>query len=192
MFRRSLTVWPVPGVPRWCLECWAVPRRCETAPGPSVARLVTNQAFSAASRTSPWAAFPGLGRASGGCRRKRLGRGPGLRRWSRTVHQTGQNQEPHTKDTIATENSGTRGRSIWVHSSQVGKADSQMGVSRRCRVPERITRPDERFDSSQVGWCRTGTQAAAVGRSAKAGAIKRRTSLFWGSWGLAGTRCPAV
>ena len=46
--------------------------------------------------------------------------------------------------------------------------------------------------SSLVGWCRTGTQAAAVGRSAKAGAIKRRTSLFWGSWGLAGTRCPAV
>ena len=26
-----------------------------------------------------------------------------------------------------------------------------MGVSRRSRVPERITRPDERFDSSQVG-----------------------------------------
>ena len=26
-----------------------------------------------------------------------------------------------------------------------------MGVSRRFRVPERITRPDERFDSSQVG-----------------------------------------
>ena len=25
-----------------------------------------------------------------------------------------------------------------------------MGVSRRSRVPERITRPDERFDSSQV------------------------------------------
>ena len=27
-----------------------------------------------------------------------------------------------------------------------------MGVSRRSRVPERITRPDERFDSSQVSW----------------------------------------
>ena len=27
-----------------------------------------------------------------------------------------------------------------------------MGVSRRSRVPERITRPDERFDSSQVGY----------------------------------------
>ena len=26
-----------------------------------------------------------------------------------------------------------------------------MGVLRRSRVPERITRPDERFDSSQVG-----------------------------------------
>ena len=26
-----------------------------------------------------------------------------------------------------------------------------MGVSRHSRVPERITRPDERFDSSQVG-----------------------------------------
>ena len=26
-----------------------------------------------------------------------------------------------------------------------------MGVSRRPRVPERITKPDERFNSSQVG-----------------------------------------
>ena len=31
----------------------------------------------------------------------------------------------HSTDTIATENSGTRGRPIWVHSSQVGKADSK-------------------------------------------------------------------
>ena len=29
--------------------------------------------------------------------------------------------------------------------------DIGMGVSRRSRVPERITRPDERFDSPQVG-----------------------------------------
>ena len=29
----------------------------------------------------------------------------------------------HSTDTIDTENSGTRGRPIWVHSSQVGKAD---------------------------------------------------------------------
>ena len=67
-------------------------------------------------------------------------------------HPTGTKiKKLHVWDSIATENSGTRGRSIWVHSSQVGKADSQMGVSRRSRVPERITRPDERFDSSQVG-----------------------------------------
>ena len=31
----------------------------------------------------------------------------------------------HSTDTIDTENSGTRGRPIWVHSSQVGKADSK-------------------------------------------------------------------
>ena len=31
----------------------------------------------------------------------------------------------HSTDTMDTENSGTRGRPIWVHSSQVGKADSK-------------------------------------------------------------------
>ena len=31
----------------------------------------------------------------------------------------------HSTDTIDTENSGTRGRPIWVHSSQVGKAHSK-------------------------------------------------------------------
>ena len=31
----------------------------------------------------------------------------------------------HSTDTIDTENSDTRGRPIWVHSSQVGKADSK-------------------------------------------------------------------
>ena len=45
-----------------------------------------------------------------------------------------------------------------------------MGVSRRSRVPERITRSDERFDSSQVertglGWilCGYGLQPGADG-----------------------------
>ena len=46
----------------------------------------------------------------------------------------------HSTDTIDTENSGTRGRSIWVHSSQVGKADSQMGVSRRSAKPLALRR----------------------------------------------------
>ena len=31
----------------------------------------------------------------------------------------------HSANSIDTENSGTRGRPIWVHSSQVGKADSK-------------------------------------------------------------------
>ena len=39
----------------------------------------------------------------------------------------------HSTDTIDTKNSGTRGRSIWVHSSRVGKTDSQVGVSLRSR-----------------------------------------------------------
>ena len=42
-------------------------------------------------------------------------------------------QRKHSTDPIATKNPGIRGRSVWVHSSQVGKADSQMGVSRRSR-----------------------------------------------------------
>ena len=44
---------------------------------------------------------------------------------SLTSRQTVQNKNLHSTDTIATENSGTRGRPIWVHSSQVGKADSK-------------------------------------------------------------------
>ena len=40
----------------------------------------------------------------------------------------------HSTDSIATENSGTHGRPIWVHSSQVGKADSKWV----CHEPETV------------------------------------------------------
>lgn len=37
----------------------------------------------------------------------------------------------HSTDSMATERLDTRGRSIWVHSSRVGKCASQLGVARR-------------------------------------------------------------
>ena len=41
----------------------------------------------------------------------------------------------HPTDTIATENSGTRGRSIWVHSSEFGLPDSSVPHN---RLSERV------------------------------------------------------
>ena len=51
-----------------------------------------------------------------------------LREWATGIDWTtklDKIKDLHSTDTIATENSGTRGRPIWVHSSQGGKADSK-------------------------------------------------------------------
>ena len=52
----------------------------------------------------------------------------------------------HSTDTIDTENSGTRGRPIWVHSSQVGRIDNSLPHNWVCRLVR-----EDRINPPQMG-----------------------------------------
>ena len=57
------------------------------------------------------------------------------------LHRQPEPEREGSSDTIATESSGTRGRSIWVHSSQVGLLDNSEPHN---SLPERVGRWDGR------------------------------------------------
>ena len=84
----------------------------------------------------------------------------------------GVTSESASTDTIATENSGTRGRPIWVHSSQVGKADSKWVCHVVLAYPN--VSPGPMNGSILLRWVHRGTNPESTEGGRRVSVLKRQ------------------